>query len=137
MARRSTTQAAARDRARARAARYLEREQRLVELAAVHEQVLEQLEAKDERLEARVEEIRAQAEQKVQRARQEAASANADATAKVEQIQRAMLDEGVTRREVAERLGIATREVVRASAAKPAGGESSAEPNGEEKSTRW
>jgi vacuolar-type H+-ATPase subunit H len=131
VARKSTKAAEARARARERAIRFQEREQLLVKIAERFEEAQIELEQIDAATEQKVEKIRAQAEARVLEAREQASRDAAGARERAEQLQREMLDEGISRREVAERLGITTREVVRQAKAAPSGqeqGSATAEP---------
>lgn len=116
MARKASMTAAAREQARARAreraAAYLEREQKLVELAADYEVVRVELETADEVLAAKIEKIREDTEKRIAKATQESEDANASARNRRAEIQQQMLALGVTRKEAAERLGVPTREVI-------------------------
>lgn len=113
LARKSTRATAARDRARERANRFLEREQRLLEIAEQFEQVRGELDGLSEATDAKIAKIREQAEARIAEARERAAEEASDAKDRATQLQQQMLSEGVTRKEVGERLGIPTREVVR------------------------
>lgn len=117
MARKSVKASEARERARERANRFLAREHQLLEIAEEHEAVRLELEQIDEATEARIAKIREQAEAKVAEAREQASESSAAARERSEQIQLRMLDLGTSRREIGERLGIATRDVVRRAAA--------------------
>jgi hypothetical protein len=113
VARKSTKAAEARARARERANRFQEREQLLVTIAERFEEAQIELEEIDAATDAKVAKIREQAEAKVVEAKEQAKADAADARRRAEQLQREMLEEGISRREIAERLGITTREVVR------------------------
>ncbi|MGO1684151.1 MAG: hypothetical protein ACTHYR_04185 [Brachybacterium sp.] len=113
MARKSTRASEARARARERAIRFQEREQHLVKIAEQFEEAQLELEAIDAATDERIAKIREQAEARVIDAREQAQRDAADAHQRAEQLQRDMLEKGISRREVAERLGITTREVVR------------------------
>jgi DNA-directed RNA polymerase specialized sigma subunit len=106
---------AARERAVERAAEFRRRQEQLEELAA------EYFVASDA-----VDGINEDAEARIQKIRDEAATAIADAEGRAQAIIGRMLDTKVTRDEVAERLGIAVRDVKRAkNKAAPAAGTSS------------
>ncbi|MCS5512889.1 hypothetical protein NY537_09075 [Curtobacterium flaccumfaciens pv. betae] len=106
---------AARERAVERAAEFRRRQEQLEELAA------EYFVASDA-----VDGINEDAEVRIQKIRDEAATAIADAEGRARAIIGRMLDTKVTRDEVAERLGIAVRDVKRAkNKATPAGDTSS------------
>ena len=113
VARTSSRATEARERARERANRFLEREQRLLELAEQFERVRGELDGLDEVTEAKIAKIREQAEAKIAEARERAAKEASDTKSRVAELQQQMLAEGVTRKEVGERLGIPTRDVVR------------------------
>lgn len=113
MARKSTRATEARARARERAIRFQEREQLLVRIAEQFEEVQLELEAIDAAADERIVKIREQAEARALEAREQAQRDAADARERAAQLQRDMLEEGINRREVAERLGITTREVIR------------------------
>lgn len=116
MARKASMTAAAREQARARAreraAAYLEREQKLVELAADYEVVRLELDSADEALAAKITKIREDAEKRIAKVTQESEEASTSARSRGAEIQQQMLDLGVTRKEAAERLGLPTREVI-------------------------
>ena len=113
MARKSTQAAQARERARMRANRFLEREQRLLEIAERYEETQVELGGLEETLEAKIDKIREQAEAKIAEAREQASVDASGSRERAKQLQREMLGEGITRKEVGERLGIPTREVAR------------------------
>lgn len=113
VARKSGKAAEARDRARERANRFLEREQELLAIAEKFEEAQIELEGIDAATEAKIAKIREQAEVKVSEARTQAEAEASDAKERAEQLQREMLEQGISRREVGERLGIPTRDVVR------------------------
>lgn len=121
VARKSTRAAEARARARERAIRFQEREQLLVKIAENFEEAQIELEQIDVATEEKVAKIREQAEVRVLEAREQADRDAAGTRERAEKLQREMLDEGISRREVAERLGITTREVVRQAKAAPSG----------------
>jgi hypothetical protein len=115
--RKSATQAAARkaarERAAERAAEFRRRQEQLEELATEYFVAVDAVEGIEADAEERIAAIRAETERKVEASRAEAAA-----------IVGKMLDTKVTRDEVAERLGIPTREVKRpkvASTEPPAG----------------
>ena len=114
VARKSTKASEARDRARERANRFLEREQQLLNIAERFEEAQIELEGIDAAADVKIAKIREQAEAKVLEAREQARVDASEARGRAEQLQRDMLTEGISRKEVGERLGIATREVVRA-----------------------
>ena len=105
--RKSATQAAARkaarERAAERAAEFRRRQDQLEELAAEYFVAADAVDGINEDAEARIQKIR-----------DEAAAAVADAEERAQAIIGRMLDTKVTRDEVAERLGIAVRDVKRA-----------------------
>ena len=113
MARKSTKAAAARERARERANRFLEREQELLRIAERFEEAQLEIEGVDAATEAKVAKIREQAEARIAEAREQAEKDAAEARRRAEELQREMLALGINRREVGERLGISTRSVVR------------------------
>lgn len=119
VARKSGKAAEARDRARERANRFLEREQELLAIAEKFEEAQIELEGIDAATEAKIAKIREQAEVKVGEARTQAEAEASDAKERSEQLQREMLERGISRREVGERLGIPTRDVTRGRKAKP------------------
>lgn len=94
---------AARERAVERAAEFRRRQEQLEELAAEYFVAADAADGINEDAEARIQKIR-----------DEAATAIADADEKAHAIIARMLDTKVTRDEVAERLGIAVRDVKRA-----------------------
>ena len=113
MARKSTKAAEARERARERANRFLEREQKLLRIAERFEEAQLEIEGVDAATEAKVAKIREQAEARIAEAREQAEKDAAEARWRSEELQREMLALGINRREVGERLGISTRSVVR------------------------
>ena len=119
MARKSTKAAAARERARERANRFLEREQVLLRIAERFEEAQLEIEGVDAATEAKVAKIREQAEARIAEAREQAEKDAAEARRRAEELQREMLALGINRREVGERLGISTRSVVRTEGKKP------------------
>lgn len=119
MARKATTAALAKERARERANRFLEREQRLLATAEEYEKVRAELDGISDATDAKIVKIREQAEAKIMEAREQAEREATDARAKAEKLQQQMLAEGVSRREVSERLGLPLREVVKSVKTKP------------------
>ncbi|WP_281872643.1 hypothetical protein [Brachybacterium paraconglomeratum] len=119
MARKSTKAAEARERARERANRFLEREQELLRIAERFEEAQLEVEGVDAATEAKVAKIREQAEARIAEAREQAEKDAAEARRRSEELQREMLALGINRREVGERLGISTRSVVRTEGKKP------------------
>ncbi|MGP5056960.1 helix-turn-helix domain-containing protein [Brachybacterium paraconglomeratum] len=113
MARKSTKAAEARERARERANRFLEREQELLRIAERFEEAQLEVEGVDAATEVKIAKIREQAEVKIAETRAQADVDASDARERAEQLQREMLELGIDRREVAERLGIPTRQVVK------------------------
>ncbi|MGQ4510699.1 hypothetical protein ACUH9X_08180 [Dermabacteraceae bacterium P13147] len=112
--RKSARAAEARRVARERAARYMEREQRLLDLAQRFGEVSVSLESRTEDLAKQVEREREKFEKKVA-ALTEASEADAAADrSAAAQIQQDMLKEGLSRKEVADRLGIPLKEVAKA-----------------------
>lgn len=119
VARKSTRASEARDRARERANRFLEREQQLLEIAERFEEMQIELERIDAAADVKVAKIREQAEAKVLESREQAKVDASEARDRAEQLQRDMLKEGISRKEVGERLGIPTRDVARTQKEQP------------------
>lgn len=113
MARKSGKASEARDRARGRANRFLEREQTLLSIAEQFEEAQIELEKIDDATDAKVARIHEQAEVRAAEVRSQAQAEAAEARERGEMLQRKMLEQGISRREVGERLGIPTREVAR------------------------
>jgi hypothetical protein len=103
--RKSARQVAARKRARTQAAEFRAREDRLEQLAADYFVAADVLDEIDER-----------AEQEIQAVRERAAAERAAKTLELDGVTQAMLSLGVSRKEVADRLGIAVRDVKRSPA---------------------
>jgi hypothetical protein len=103
--RKSARQVAARQRARTQAAEFRAREDRLEQLAADYFVAADLLAEIDER-----------AEQEIQAVRERAAAERAAKTVELDAVIRTMLSLDVSRKEVADRLGIAVRDVKRSSA---------------------
>jgi len=120
MARKSTTAAVARQRARERALRFQEREQRLLAVAERYEATRQEREGIEDAFQAKIARIREQAEAKIAEAREQAEADTADVRTRGDAVQLDMLAEGISRTEIAERLGISTREVVRPAKSEPA-----------------
>jgi len=98
--RKSARQVAARTRARTHAAEFRAREDRLEQLAADYFVAADVLDEIDER-----------AEQEIQAVRERAAAERAAKTMELDAVTHTMLSLGVSRKEVADRLGIAVRDV--------------------------
>jgi len=98
--RKSARQVAARKRARTQAAEFRAREDRLEQLAADYFVAADVLDEIDER-----------AEQEIQAVRERAAAERAATTTELDAVTQTMLSLGVSRKEVADRLGIAIRDV--------------------------
>lgn len=116
--RKSAKQSAARTRAREKAAEYREKQDKLEQLAVDYFITAES-----------VEEIEAQVEKEIAAVRKRAAKLVTDARAKADAVIASMLDLGTPRAEVAERLGIATRDVKKATTTSAT---TSAQPHGAE-----
>lgn len=115
MARKATAAAAARERARERARGFLEREERLIELASEYEVKRVEVDEVEAEAESKALELIRAAERKADELRDQAQHDAATARDELEDIQRAMLAEGATRKDVGVRLSIPTRDVVKAS----------------------
>jgi hypothetical protein len=98
--RKSARQVAARQRARTQAAEFRAREDRLEQLAADYFVAADVLDEIDER-----------AEQEIRAVRERAAAERAAKTMELDAVTQTMLSLGVSRKEVADRLGIAVRDV--------------------------
>ncbi|UKF32457.1 hypothetical protein [Clavibacter phaseoli] len=98
--RKSARQVAARKRARTQAAEFRAREDRLEQLAADYFVAADVLDEIDER-----------AEQEIRAVRERAAAERAAKTMELDAVTQTMLSLGVSRKEVADRLGIAVRDV--------------------------
>jgi hypothetical protein len=98
--RKSARQVAARKRARTQAAEFRAREDRLEQLAADYFVAADVLGEIDER-----------AEQEIRAVRERAAAERADKTMELDAVTQKMLSLGISRKEVADRLGIAARDV--------------------------
>jgi DNA-binding CsgD family transcriptional regulator len=98
--RKSARQVAARKRARTQAAEFRAREDRLEQLAADYFVAADVLDEIDER-----------AEQEIQAVRERAAAERAATAMELDAVAQTMLSLGVSRKEVADRLGIAVRDV--------------------------
>lgn len=107
---------AARERAVERAAEFRRRQEQLEELAAEYFVAADAVDGINEDAEARIQKIR-----------DEAATAIADAEERAQAIIGRMLDTKVTRDEVAERLGIAVRDVKRVKSKAAAGTDTSSD----------
>jgi hypothetical protein len=103
--RKSARQVAARKRARTQAAEFRAREDRLEQLAADYFVAADVLDEIDER-----------AEQEIRAVRERAAAERAAKTVELDAVTQTMLSLGVSRKEVADRLGIAVRDVKKNSA---------------------
>ena len=100
--RKSGKQVAARQRAREKAAEFRQKQDQLEQLATDY------FVAADS-----IEEIDADVEREISAVRQRGEKLSAEARTKADAVIATMLDLGITRNEVAERLGIATRDVKR------------------------
>jgi hypothetical protein len=98
--RKSARQVAARKRARTQAAEFRAREDRLEQLAADYFVAADVLDEIDER-----------AEQEIRAVRERAAAERAAKTMELDTVTQTMLSLGISRKEVADRLGIAVRDV--------------------------
>jgi hypothetical protein len=98
--RKSARQIAARKRARTQAAEFRAREDRLEQLAADYFVAADVLDEIDER-----------SKQEIQAVRERAAAERAATTMELDAVTQTMLSLGVSRKEVADRLGIAVRDV--------------------------
>lgn len=114
--RKSAKQSAARERARTQAAQFREREDTLESLAVDYFTYVEQ-----------VDEVKAQADSEVERVRAQAEVHVADRQRSADAVIARMLKLGTPRNEIADRLGISTRDVKRATPT-PAAATDSAEP---------
>lgn len=113
LARKSVKASAARLRARERANRFLEREEQLLRLAERFEEAHLEVQEVNLATEEKVARIREQAEAKIAEARDQAEMDAVDARERATQVQQEMLALGIDRREVAERLGVPIRQVVK------------------------
>ncbi|GAA4266599.1 hypothetical protein [Frondihabitans peucedani] len=98
--RKSATQAAARKRAREKAAAFREKQDKLEQLAVDYFVATDALESIEREIEQELAAVRERGDKRV-----------AESKAGADDVIAAMLDLGVTRNEVADRLGITTREV--------------------------
>jgi septal ring factor EnvC (AmiA/AmiB activator) len=101
--RKSAKQTAARQRAREKAADYRQKQDKLEQLATDYFVVADS-----------IDEIEENVETEIAAARERGQQLGADARAKADAVMVAMLELGTPRNEVADRLGIATRDVKRA-----------------------
>jgi hypothetical protein len=111
--RKSATQAAARKRAREKAAAFREKQDTLEQLAVDYFVATDNLETIEQEIQQELAAVRARGDKRV-----------AESKAEADRVISSMLELGVTRNEVADRLGITTREVKKP-APKPAATEPS------------